>query len=154
MSKKSAGILAYRLKNKTPEVFLVHPGGPFWAKKDEAAWSIPKGEFTDSENALDAAQREFKEETGMEIYGEFYPLTPRKQNSGKIVFAWAIESEIDAEKIVSNMFELEWPPRSGIKKMFPEVDKAEWFFIEEAKKKIHRGQTGFIDELLSMLENH
>jgi predicted NUDIX family NTP pyrophosphohydrolase len=148
MSKKSAGILAYRFKNLMPEVFLVHPGGPFWAKKDEAAWSIPKGEFTDDENPLDAARREFREETGMEISGRFIALTPRKQSSGKIVFAWAVEAEIAAEKITSNTFELEWPPRSGMKKTFPEVDRAQWYSLPEAQIKIHKGQAGFLDELL------
>jgi len=152
MSKKSAGILAYRFRNKLTEVFLVHPGGPFWSKKDLEAWSIPKGEFTDDEEPLHAAKREFKEETGMEISGSFHALTPRKQSSGKIVFAWAIESHIDADKIVSNMFEMEWPPGSGQKKMFPEVDKAQWFPVEIAKEKIHKGQKPFIDELLSILE--
>lgn len=147
--KKSAGILAYRLINKTAEVFLVHPGGPFWAKKDEGSWSIPKGEFTD-ESAFDAARREFKEETGIEISGSFHPLTPLKQSSGKIVYGWAVEADFDAQKIVSNLFELEWPPHSGKKKMFPEVDKGGWFSINEARKKILRGQEKFIDELLSL----
>jgi predicted NUDIX family NTP pyrophosphohydrolase len=150
---KSAGILAYRFKNKTPEVFLVHPGGPLWAKKDEAAWSIPKGEFTDEEYPLDAAKREFKEETGIEIDGDFHPLKPLRQNSGKIVFAWAVEADINAEKIESNLFEMEWPPQSGKKKMFPEVDRAEWFSIQQAKQKIHKGQAAFIDELLSILND-
>lgn len=150
MTKKSAGILAYRLRNNIPEVFLVHSGGPFWAKKD--AWSIPKGEFTGDENPLDAAKREFKEETGMEISGSFHPLTPQKQNSGKIVFAWAVEADMDAKNIVSNLFEMEWPPKSGKKKMFPEVDRAEWFPAAVAKEKIHKGQRPFIDELVSMLD--
>jgi predicted NUDIX family NTP pyrophosphohydrolase len=151
VSKKSAGILAYRLKNKMPEVFLVHPGGPLWANKDEAAWSIPKGEFTDDENPLDAAKREFREETGIKTSGVFHQLTPRKQNSGKMVFAWAVEADIDAEKIVSNLFELEWPPKSGKKKKFPEVDRAAWFSANEARQKLHKGQVGFIDELLAIL---
>ena len=154
MSKKSAGILAYRLKNKNPEFFLVHPGGPLWAKKDEAAWSIPKGEFTGEEYPLDAAKREFKEETGMEIEGDFHPLTPLRQSSDKVVFAWAVEGDIEAEKISSNVFEMEWPPKSGKKKMFPEVDRAEWFSAQEAKQKIHKGQAGFIDELLSILKGY
>lgn len=131
-----------------PEIFLVHPGGPFWANKDEGSWSIPKGEFSDDENAFDAAKREFREETGMEISGSFYPLTPLKQSSGKIIYAWAVEADIDAQKIVSNLFELEWPPHTGQKKKFPEVDRGAWFSIDEARKKIHRGQEKFIDELL------
>lgn len=153
MNKKSAGILVYRLKNKVPEVLLVHPGGPFWVNKDEGGWSIPKGEFNEEESALDAAKREFKEETGMEATGNFLPLTPRKQSSGKVVFAWALESDFDAEKIVSNTFEIEWPPKSGKKKLFPEVDQAQWFSAEEAKNKILSGQKGLIEELLSLLQN-
>ena len=153
MSKKSAGILAYRLKNKAPEIFLVHSGGPLWAKKDEAAWSIPKGEFTGEEYPLDAARREFKEETGIEIEGDFHPLAPRKQNSGKTVYAWAVEVDIDAEKITSNLFEMEWPPKSGKKKMFPEVDKAQWFSVHDAEQKIHKGQAGFITELVAILNS-
>ena len=115
MEKKSAGILLYRLKNKFLEVLLVHPGGPFWTKKDLGAWSIPKGEFTKDENPLDAAKREFQEELGIDCTGEFIPLTPIKQRGGKIVHAWALEGDIAPNQIKSNTFEMEWPPKSGRK---------------------------------------
>ena len=151
MAKKSAGILLYRIENKVPEVFLVHPGGPFWAKKDQGAWSIPKGEFDDIEDPLDAAKREFEEETGMKISGEFIDLNPIKQKSGKIVYAWAIEGNIDPAKIKSNEFEIEWPPKSGKMKTFPEIDKAEWFNLHDAKKKIIESQSALIRELAMKL---
>lgn len=147
MAKKSAGILLYRIENKTPEVFLVHPGGPFWAKKDDGAWSIPKGEFEGDEEPLTAAKREFEEETGKKISGEFIELTPVKQKSGKIVYAWAIEGNLDPAKIRSNDFEIEWPPKSGKMKTFPEIDKAGWFDLSEAKKKILESQSPLIDAL-------
>ncbi len=126
-SKKSAGILLYRLVNETTEVLLVHPGGPFWSKKDLGAWSIPKGEFDEDENPLDAAIREMEEETGLKTSGDFIELTPLKQKSGKLVYAWALQKDIDPEKIKSNHFEIEWPPKSGTKRSFPEIDKAAWF---------------------------
>ena len=147
MAKQSAGILLYRIKNKDLEVFLVHPGGPFWAKKDEGAWSIPKGEFEDEEDPLAAAKREFEEETGINISGKFVALNPIKQKSGKKVYAWAVEGDIDATQIKSNDFEIEWPPRSGKMKSFPEIDKAAWFNLTEAKKKIIGGQAGLIKQL-------
>lgn len=147
MTKKSAGILLFRLKNDLPEVLLAHPGGPFWANKDDGSWTIPKGEFTEEEIPLEAAKREFKEETGMTVTGKFIPLNPLKQKSGKIVYAWMVEGDLDSTKIISNTFELEWPPKSGIMKQFPEIDKAEWFNIEEAKEKINQGQLGFIKQL-------
>ena len=147
MQKKSAGILLYRSQHKDPEVFLVHPGGPFWAKKDDGAWSIPKGEFDDDEDPLDAAKREFEEETGIKISGEFNPLAPIKQKSGKLVFAWAVEGNIDPARIKSNSFEIEWPPKSGKKMSFPEIDRAGWFNLMEAKKKINPGQSALIKEL-------
>lgn len=146
MSKKSAGILLVRFKNKSPEFLLVHPGGPFWEKKDLGAWSIPKGEFSENENPLEAAKREFKEETGMKVSGEFIPLAPLKQKSGKIIYAWALQGNIDAQQIRSNLFKLEWPPRSGTKKYFPEINRAEWFDINVAKLKIQPGQLGFIED--------
>lgn len=149
MPKKSAGILLYRTVNKKLEVFLVHPGGPFWAKKDIGAWSIPKGEFDDDEEPLAAAKREFKEETGVEISGEFIQLASIKQKSGKIVYAWAVEGDIDPAKIKSNTFEIEWPPRSGKLQTFPEIDKAEWFNYIEAQKKIISAQSPLIEELKS-----
>ena len=113
MGKQSAGTLLYRFREKNLEVFLVHPGGPFWAKKDEGAWSIPKGEFEEGENPLEAVIREFEEETGQRISGNFQPLKPVKQEGGKIIYAWAIEGEADADKITSNTFQMEWPPSSG-----------------------------------------
>ena len=151
MAKKSAGLLLFRIHNKHPEVFLVHPGGPFWAKKDDGAWSIPKGEFEDEEEPLAAAQREFEEETGIRISGEFIELDPVKQKSGKIVYAWAVEGDIDPEKIKSNEFEMEWPPKSGKMKTFPEIDKALWFNLDEAKKKIIERQAALIDALKNLL---
>ena len=147
MAKQSAGILLYRIKSNDLEVFLVHPGGPFWAKKDEGAWSIPKGEFEDEEDPLAAAKREFEEETGLKISGEFIELHPVKQKSGKMVYAWAVEGDVDPLKIKSNEFEIEWPPKSGKMKSFPEIDKAAWFNLTEAKKKIIAAQTGLIKEL-------
>ena len=147
MPKRSAGILLYRIRNKPLEIFLVHPGGPFWAKKDDGAWSIPKGEFDDNEDALSAAKREFEEETGIKISGEFIELDPIKQKSGKIVFAWAVEGDIDPSKIKSNEFEIEWPPKSGKMKSFPEIDKASWFDLKNAVVKINSGQLSLIKEL-------
>jgi predicted NUDIX family NTP pyrophosphohydrolase len=152
-TRKSAGILLYRIRNK-PELFLVHPGGPFWAKKDMGSWSIPKGEFDDNENALVAAGREFKEETGTNLSGDFISLTPITQKAGKQVYAWAVQGDIDAETIQSNTFKIEWPPKSGQWKSFPEVDKAEWFDIETAKEKINPAQVAFIEELLQKLSLH
>jgi predicted NUDIX family NTP pyrophosphohydrolase len=144
---RSAGILVYRRGAAGLEIFLVHPGGPFWAKKDLAAWSIPKGEFGDDEDPLAAALREFAEETGQMIKGEFLTLTPVKQPSRKLVHAFAIEGDVDPEKIVSNEFELEWPPRSGRMQRFPEVDRAAWFPLEEARRRLHRGLVPLVDEL-------
>jgi len=151
MGKESAGILLYRLKNKFLEIFLVHPGGPFWAKKDLGAWSIPKGEFTKDENPMDAAKREFQEELGIDCTGEFIPLTPIKQKGGKIVYAWALKGDIAPNQIKSNTFEMEWPPRSGKKQEFPEIDKGEWFNVSDAKQKINTRQSVLIDELISKL---
>jgi predicted NUDIX family NTP pyrophosphohydrolase len=149
-TRKSAGILLYRILNK-PEFFLVHPGGPFWAKKDLGAWSIPKGEFDDTEDALEAAKREFKEETGTDISGNFIPLAPITQKAGKQVYAWAVHGDIDAEAIQSNTFKMEWPPKSGQWKSYLEVDKAGWFDIETAKEKINPAQVVLIEELLEKL---
>ena len=147
--KTSAGILLYRFNKKKLEVFLVHPGGPFWKNKDEGAWSIPKGELDENEDALKAAMREFKEETGISVSGDFIPLNTVKLKSGKLVQAWALEKDIDAAIIKSNTFLLEWPPKSGKKIDVPEIDKAEWFTIPEAKKKINTGQLPLLEELLS-----
>lgn len=151
MAKQSAGILLYRFKDKQLQVFLIHPGGPFFRNKDTGSWSIPKGEFLDDEDPLDAAKREFQEETGQSIEGKFIELGPIIQKAGKKVYAWAIEGDIDHEKIVSNLFEIEWPPRSGKKQTFPEVDKAGWFDTETAKVKINIAQSVFMDKLLFQL---
>jgi predicted NUDIX family NTP pyrophosphohydrolase len=152
MNKKSAGILLYRHKGKSLQILLVHPGGPFWKNKDIGAWSVPKGEFSDEE-PLAAALREFKEETGMEIDGKFIPLSPVKQKSGKLIFAFALEHDIDTEKIVSNTFELEWPPHSGKKNQFPEIDKAAWFSPTEAREKINPAQMALVEELIGLLKS-
>ena len=151
MSTPSAGILLFRYQNSKLEVMLVHPGGPFWAKKDDGAWSIPKGLFAEGEKPLEAAKREFKEETGFDIDGEFIELGELKQPSGKIVQAWAFEKDLDVTKIESNTFELEWPMNSGTIRKYPEIDKGQWFGISPAKKKILKGQVGFIDVLLKKL---
>lgn len=151
MSKQSAGVLLYRLKKNHLEILLVHPGGPFWAKKDLGSWSIPKGEFQEGEDILLAAQREFQEETGLSISGQFKPLSSIKQKGGKVVHAWAIEGDIDQTKIKSNTFKLEWPPKSGKMKEFPEIDKAEWFAVAVAKEKINPGQAVFLDRLVQIL---
>lgn len=151
MAKKSAGILMFRRRHGILEVFLVHPGGPFWAKKDRGAWSVPKGEYEVDENSFEAARREFREETGWEPSGEFISLTPRRQPSGKTVTVWAVEGECDASAIRSNTFSLEWPPKSGKHREFPEVDRAGWFSIAEAGEKIVKGQAGFLQELVKIL---
>ena len=147
MAKRSAGILMYRQGNGYVEVLLVHPGGPFWAKKDEGAWSIPKGEYADDEDALAAAKREFAEELGTEVDGEFAELGEVKQASGKIVTAWAVKGDLDATAIRSNMFEVEWPPRSGTMRTFPEVDRAEWFRLPDARVKILGAQSALLNRL-------
>jgi predicted NUDIX family NTP pyrophosphohydrolase len=152
MARQSAGILVYRRSKDGLEVFLVHPGGPFWAKKDQGAWSIPKGEFAEDEEGLAAARREFCEEIGHEIAGEFIALTPRRQPSRKTVHAWAVEGEVDATRLKSNEFELEWPPRSGRIQRFPEVDAGAWFSLDEAKARIQAGQLPILEELAQLLE--
>jgi predicted NUDIX family NTP pyrophosphohydrolase len=153
MPKKSAGILMYRSQNEVLEVLLVHPGGPYWAKKDVGSWSIPKGEYTDTEEPFTVAKREFEEETSFQVDGDFTPLTPLEQPSGKVVNAWTLEGDCDASNIKSNTFLMEWPPRSGKKQEFPEVDRAEWFTIETAKNKLLKGQVGFIEELCKLLKH-
>jgi predicted NUDIX family NTP pyrophosphohydrolase len=152
VAKQSAGILAYRRSGDEWQVFLVHPGGPFWAKKDHGAWSIPKGEFDDDEGELIAARREFREEVGQDIDGEFVKLTPRRQKSGKTIHAWAVEGDVDESKLVSNEFEMEWPPRSGKMQRFPEVDRGQWFDMAEAKGRINPGQVPILEELAQLLE--
>ena len=138
-------------KRDEVEFFLVHPGGPYWFNKDEGAWSIPKGEFTAEEEALAAALREFEEETGMAVEGDFIELEPIKQKAGKVVFAWAVEGTINADSIKSNTYKMEWPYKSGNWKTFPEVDKASWFSYEEAVIKINPAQAAFIEELQTLL---
>ncbi len=150
MTKKSAGILLFKL-NKFLQVLLVHPGGPFWIKKDAGSWSIPKGEF-EAENPLEAAKREFKEEIGKNVEGKFIELSPIKQKNGKTIYIWALQEDIDPSQIKSNMFQLEWPPKSGNKKYFPEIEKAAWFSISEAKEKINPGQLGFIQQLEKIIQ--
>ncbi|MFI5161826.1 MAG: NUDIX domain-containing protein [Sphingobacteriales bacterium] len=152
MAKQSAGVLLYRFNNKHLEVFLVHPGGPFFRNKDDGTWSIPKGEFLDDEQALTAAKREFEEETGQPIDGKFIRLEPVTQKSGKKVYAWAVEGDIDHETIFSNTFEMEWPPKSGKQQAFPEVDRAAWFDAEAAKAKIIPAQVPLIDNLIRILK--
>ena len=149
MAKQSAGILLYRKTGGGLQVFLVHPGGPYFKNKDLGAWSVPKGEFLDDEDALAAAKREFREETGQAIEGNFISLEPVILKSGKIVHAWAVEGDIDHETITSNMFEMEWPPKSGKRQSFPEIDRAGWFDLDEAKLKINGTQARLIDSLLA-----
>lgn len=148
MRKQSAGILLYRKVAAELQVFLVHPGGPFFRNKDDGSWSIPKGEFLEGDDTLEAARREFEEETGQAITGEFVPLKPITQKGGKMVQAWAVEGDIDHTIIKSNHFEIEWPPRSGKQQSFPEVDKAAWFDVDTAKIKINAAQAGLIEELM------
>lgn len=151
MPLTSAGILPYRFKAGRLEVLLVHPGGPFWAKRDLRSWSIAKGEYEEGEEPLQAALREFFEETGHRPAGPFLPLERRKQPSGKIIDAWAVESDWDASNLVSNTFTMEWPKGSGKVGEFPEVDRAEWFDIAEAARRILPGQREFLDELYEKL---
>jgi len=133
------------------EVLLVHPGGPFWANKDDGAWSIPKGEFDDDEDPLDAARREFEEETGSAPSGDVIPLEPLRQSSGKVVYAWAVRGDFDPSTLKSNTFSMEWPPKSGRQQDFPEVDRAAWFAIEAAERKILKGQAALLRQLREKL---
>jgi predicted NUDIX family NTP pyrophosphohydrolase len=151
MPKRSAGLLMYRRHNGQVEVFLVHPGGPFWAKKDMGAWSICKGEYAESELPLEAAKREFQEETGFTAQGSFLELGVVQQASGKIVSAWAFEGDCDPGKLVSNHCQLEWPPRSGRMIEIPEVDRGGWFSIAAARERILKSQEPFLDRLSQML---
>ena len=150
MPRVSAGIALYRRRGPDIEIFLVHFGGPFWAKKDDGAWTFPKGEHDDSEDPLAAARREFREETGFEIDGDFLPLDPVKQ-SGKTIRLWAVEGDCDADAVRSEVFSVEWPPKSGQQQEFPEIDRAAWFSPEEAMRKLVPSQTGFVDQLLRAL---
>lgn len=151
MAKQSAGILLYRRRNGAPELFLVHPGGPFWTKKDEGAWTIPKGGVEPGEDPLAAALREFGEETGFTVQGPFIELGGFKQPGGKTVLAWATEGDADPAALRSNAFEMEWPPRSGRRAPFPEIDRAGWFDPETARRKILKGQKPIIEALLQRL---
>jgi predicted NUDIX family NTP pyrophosphohydrolase len=151
MPKRSAGLLMYRRRNDLVEVLLAHPGGPFWGKKDLGAWSVPKGEFDSEEDPLQAAKREFAEETGLVPEGDFVALGEVKQAGGKTVTAWAMEGDGDASNLKSNMFSMEWPPRSGRMAEFPEVDRWEWFSLEEAQERILAGQRVFLERLVERL---
>jgi predicted NUDIX family NTP pyrophosphohydrolase len=149
---RSAGILLYRVVDGTPQVLIVHPGGPFWKRKDAGAWSIPKGEYGDDEDPQACALREFEEETGTSLSpGELADLGSVRQKSGKEVVAWAVEGDLDADAIVSNTFELEWPPGSGRMQTVPEVDRAGWFGLEEASAKLNPAQGVFLDRLRDLL---
>jgi predicted NUDIX family NTP pyrophosphohydrolase len=152
MAKISAGILLFRRRPASVEVMLVHPGGPFWAKKDLGAWSIPKGLADEGEDLLAAAKREFLEETGMTVDGEFLDLGAHKQPSGKTIVAWACEADFDTAALKSNMFAMEWPPRSGRMAEFPEVDKAAWYAINEALEKINKGQAAILAALVKRFD--
>ncbi len=153
MPKLSAGLLVYRRTGGELEVLIVHPGGPFWAKKDDGAWSVPKGEYEPDEDPLEVALREFEEEIGAEPpdHATAVSLGELRQPSGKVVRAWAVEGDLDVSETRSNMFEMEWPPRSGRTQEFPEVDRAGWFGLEEARRKLLRGQVGFLDRLEELL---
>ncbi|MCX5890732.1 MAG: NUDIX domain-containing protein [Deltaproteobacteria bacterium] len=151
MAKHSAGLLMYRYRDDILEVFLVHPGGPFWAGKDLGAWSIPKGEHGPDETPVDAARREFGEETACPSTGDLLLLTPLRQPSCKVIAAWAFQGDCDAGASRSNTFSLEWPPGSGRRVEFPEVDRTAWFSLDEARAKISRGQLGFLEELQLIL---
>jgi predicted NUDIX family NTP pyrophosphohydrolase len=149
--KISAGILLYRRSPEGVELFLVHPSGPFWAKRDSGAWTIPKGEVDAEEDLLDAAKREFREETGTRVDGAFVELAPARQPSGKVVYAWAVEGDIDASAIASNTFSIEWPPKSGKTREFPEIDRGGWFTPAEAREKLLPGQLPLLDQLMRMV---
>ena len=150
--KQSAGILLYRIAAKKTEFFLVHPGGPFWKNKNEGSWTIPKGEFTEDEEALQAALREFQEETGADVTGPFLRLTAVRQKSGKEILAWAAAGDIDPAAITSNTFELEWPPRSGKQVSFPEVDRGGWFDLATASQLINPAQIALLEELVRLIQ--
>lgn len=151
MPKRSAGILMYRRKNHGIEVFLVHPGGPFWTKKDLGAWSVPKGEYDAAEDPLTVARREFEEETSVVVQGNFVSLGEVKQAGGKIVTAWAVEGDCDPAALKSNTFQMEWPPRSKKMAEFPEVDRWEWFSLNAANERILEGQREFLKRLMEAL---
>lgn len=151
MPETSAGILLFRLRPAGPEVLLIHPGGPFWARRDEGAWSIPKGLHEPGENPEDAARRELAEETGIALTGPLIPLGTFRQPSGKLLSAWAAEGEFDPASLESNGFSMEWPPRSGRMQEFPEADRAGWFPPDEARRKLLKGQAPILEALLGAL---
>jgi predicted NUDIX family NTP pyrophosphohydrolase len=153
MPKQSAGLMMYRWRDTALEVFLVHPGGPFWAKKDLGAWTIPKGEYAIGEDPLTAARREFEEETSFPANGDFLDLGTIKQAGGKLVRVWALEGDCDPAALVSNTFELEWPPRSGRRAQFPEADRGAWFSISEARERILKSQEPLLDLLEQRLNS-
>jgi predicted NUDIX family NTP pyrophosphohydrolase len=149
-SKRSAGIVLYRKRLGILEIFLVHPGGPYWARKDNGAWSIPKGEYEQGEEALQAAQREFLEETGVAVNGPFLALAPVRQPSGKMITAWAAEGDLDPTQLRSNTFSLEWPPKSGVMQRFPEVDRGAWFSLADARSKLSPGQRPLLRDIAEL----
>jgi predicted NUDIX family NTP pyrophosphohydrolase len=147
MTARSAGILLYRRHSGELQVFLVHPGGPYGLHKDAGAWSIPKGEIEPGEQPLQAARREFQEETGLPVSGSFMALEPIRQRSGKVVMAWAVAGDFDPSQLNSNLFSIEWPPRSGRMQQFPEADRGGWFSLAEARTKMIAGQDQLLDQL-------
>ena len=153
MRRESAGLILYRFHENRLQVLLVHPGGPYFKNRDQGAWSIPKGEVEPGEELLETARREFAEETGVISAGPWIPLKPVVMNGGKIVHAWAFEGDYDLEVPCSNVFTLEWPPQSGRQQQFPEIDRAEFFDVDEAIQKIHMGQVGLIDQLRTLVAN-
>ena len=148
---RSAGLLMFRRRSGAVEVLLAHPGGPFWVRRDDAAWTLPKGEIGIDEDPLAAARREFREETGFASEPPFLPLGELRQKSGKRISAWAFEGDADPAQLVSNLFEVEWPPRSGRMQAFPEIDRVRWFAPDEARRKLIAGQAPFVDALLQTL---
>ena len=151
--KRSAGVLLYRRRGGELEVFLAHPGGPFWTRKDAGAWTIPKGEIDEGEDPLAAAKREFAEEIGIPLEGTYVALDPVRQKSGKLVLAWAVEGDCDPAALRSNLFSMEWPPKSGKQVEFPEVDRAQWFTIPDARTKLLPGQLPLLDQLRGLTPN-
>jgi predicted NUDIX family NTP pyrophosphohydrolase len=153
MSKQSAGLLMYRIRDGHLNVFLVHPGGPYWSKKSEGSWTIPKGEYDSSEEPLEAAIREFREETGFEVAGPFLELGSVRQKSGKVIVAWAFEGDCDPAGLVSNTCEIEWPPHSGKRIEIPEIDRGEWFRLDRARESIRAEQIPLLETVKSLVPN-
>lgn len=151
MPKKSAGIVVYRRGRNGLEFLLVHPGGPYWERREHGAWSVPKGEYEAGEDAFGVACRELEEETGMRPAGDFIPLSPVRQRGGKVVTAWAVEGDFDPRRLRSNTFTMEWPPGSGRLREFPEVDRAGWFTLEEAERKVNPAHMPLLEELSDRL---